>query len=319
MHTALAYFYISPGLFWTLFIFVFMFSIYAQIRVSSAYAKNSRILSRGGITGREAASAVMARAGITDVAVEETNGYLSDHYDPVHKTLVLSSENYRGSSLAAVGVAAHEAGHALQHREGYKMLEFRMALLPATRIAAGVVPFIYLASFVFLRGLSGTVLDIAIVCFAVLTLFHLVTLPVEFDASRRAKVQLVSLGILDRDEMPRGERDAQRRRAHLPRRVRGLAPYAPPAAIVAPQLGVDHGAKLGRQRLQGERLLQESGEAEALDLARRLLPAQPAHQDDADIRPQVPQPCEDLPSVHPRQHEVEKHEGVAPGIGRELR
>jgi hypothetical protein len=194
--------FIPPGMFWLLFIFVFAFSIYAQIRVSNAYGRNSRIQSRGGISGREAAAAVMARAGIADVDIVETQGHLTDHYDPVQKRLVLSSENYRGTSLAAVGVAAHEAGHALQHREGYHMLEFRMALVPATRIASTIVPFIYLASIFFLRGLSGTILDVAIICFAVLTLFQLVTLPVEFDASRRAKVQLVSLGILDQDEMP---------------------------------------------------------------------------------------------------------------------
>jgi Zn-dependent membrane protease YugP len=202
MPALLASFYISPGVFWTLFILVLIFSLYAQIRVSSAYAKNSKILSRGGITGREAAAAVMARAGITDVEIEETGGHLTDHYDPMHHTLVLSSENYRGTSLAAVGVAAHEAGHALQHREGYHLLNFRMALVPATRIAAGVIPFVYLASIFFLGGFNGPVLDIAIMCYAVLTLFQLVTLPVEYDASRRAKVQLVSLGILDQDEMP---------------------------------------------------------------------------------------------------------------------
>src|ERR1019366_1140207 len=99
-------------------------------------------------------------------------------YDPIHKKLVLSSENYRGTSLAAVGVSAHEAGHALQHREGYRMLEFRMALVPATRIAAGALPFLFIASWVLFRGLTGMVLDIAIVVFAVLTLFQLVTLPV---------------------------------------------------------------------------------------------------------------------------------------------
>jgi hypothetical protein len=202
MHVLLAYFYISPGIFWSLFIFVFAFSIYAQIKVSSAYGRNSKIQSRGGISGREAAAAVMAHAGIHDVGIEETEGHLTDHYDPVQKKLVLSSENYRGTSLAAVGVAAHEAGHALQHKEGFRMLEFRMALVPATRIASTIVPFIYLASFIFLRGLSGVILDVAIICFAILTLFQLVTLPVEFDASRRAKVQLVALGILDRDEMP---------------------------------------------------------------------------------------------------------------------
>jgi Zn-dependent membrane protease YugP len=202
MHALLAYFYMSPGIFWSLFIFVFAFSIYAQIKVSGAYGRNSKIQSRGGITGRDAASAVMAHAGIHDVEIEETEGHLTDHYDPVHKKLVLSSENYRGTSLASVGVAAHEAGHALQHKEGFRMLEFRMALVPATRIASSIVPFIYIASFIFLRGLSGMILDVAIICFAILTLFQLVTLPVEFDASRRAKTQLVALGILDRDEMP---------------------------------------------------------------------------------------------------------------------
>jgi Zn-dependent membrane protease YugP len=116
--------------------------------------------------------------------------------------LVLSSENYRGTSLAAVGVAAHEAGHALQHRESYAMLEFRMALVPTTRIASGVIPFLLIASMFVFRQSAGLILDLAIVAFAILTVFQLVTLPVEYDASRRAKAQLVSLGILDQDEMP---------------------------------------------------------------------------------------------------------------------
>ena len=201
MPTFLAFYFLSSMAFWPLMLFVLGFSIYAQIRVSSAYNKNLGVPSRGGITGREAAEAVMARAGINDVEIEETGGHLTDHYDPLQKKLVLSSENYRGTSLAAVGVAAHEAGHALQHREGYKMLEFRMALVPTTRIAAGVLPFLILASWFLTRGLTGMMLDIAIVVFAILTLFQLVTLPVEYDASRRAKVQLVSLGILDSDEM----------------------------------------------------------------------------------------------------------------------
>lgn len=202
MPSYFAYFYLSPALFWTLTIFVLVFSIYAQVRVSSAYSKNLNIASRGGITGREAAEAVMARAGITDVEIEETDGNMTDHYDPVHRKLVLSSANYRGTSLSAVGVAAHEAGHALQHKEGFQLLEFRMALVPTTRIAAGIVPFLFLASIFLTRGITGMLLDIAILAFAVLTLFQLVTLPVEYDASRRAKAQLVSLGILDSDEMP---------------------------------------------------------------------------------------------------------------------
>jgi hypothetical protein len=202
MTAFLAFYFLPPGVFFLLFILVFVFALYAQIRVSGAYRKNSKIASRGGLTGREAAEAVMAQAGIHDVAIEETNGHLTDHYDPVNKRLVLSSENYRGANLAAIGVAAHEAGHAIQHKIGYQMLNFRMALVPATRIVSGILPFVILASWFLVRGLTGIILDVAIICYAVLTLFQLVTLPVEFDASRRAKVQLVSLGILGADEMP---------------------------------------------------------------------------------------------------------------------
>lgn len=194
--------FMSPGVFMIMFVLVFVFAIYAQIRVSSAYGKNSQILSRGQITGREAAQAVMAHAGITDVEITETEGHLTDHYDPMSKRLVLSSENYRGTSLAALGVAAHEAGHAIQHKEGYAMLNFRMLLVPATQVVSKILPFIILASWFLVRGLTGIVLDVAIICYAVLSLFQLITLPVEFDASRRAKVQLVGLGILDQDEMP---------------------------------------------------------------------------------------------------------------------
>jgi uncharacterized protein len=195
------YAFLSSGMFMLLFVFVLIFSFYAQYRVSSAYSKNSRILSRGGITGREAAEAVMAHAGITDVTITEIPGHLTDHYDPMKRELSLSSENYRGTSLAALGVAAHESGHAIQHKVGYKMLYARMALVPATQFVSRVVPFLFLASYFLVRGLTGMMLDLAIVCYAVLTLFQLITLPVEYDASRRAKVQLVNLGIVDHDEM----------------------------------------------------------------------------------------------------------------------
>ncbi len=201
MHPFIAAFYLPQPLFWLLLAFVLVFSLYAQIRVSSAYSKNSQVPSRGRISGRDAAAAILERAGLSDVTIEETDGHLTDHYDPANRKLVLSAENYQGTSLAAVGVAAHEAGHALQHQESFQMLEFRMALIPATQIASGVIPFVYIASIFFMRGLSGAILDIAIVAFAVLTVFQLVTLPVEYDASRRAKLQLVSLGILDQDEM----------------------------------------------------------------------------------------------------------------------
>lgn len=194
--------FLPPGVFFILLIAVMIFSLYAQVRVSSTYNRNNQIQSRGRITGREAAEAVMTRAGITDVEITSTHGHLTDHYDPIHKRLVLSEENYRGTSLAALGVAAHEAGHAIQHKVGYSMLHLRMALVPATNFVSRALPMVMLLMFFTATAASGMILNVAILCYAVLALFQFVTLPVEFDASRRAKVQLVDLGIIDRDEMP---------------------------------------------------------------------------------------------------------------------
>jgi hypothetical protein len=191
----------SLGL-WVLFIIVPIFlGMYAQARVSSAYQKNLAVPSRGRITGAEAASAVMRSAGITDVEIEEVPGQLTDHYDPSEKRLALSSENYRGTSLAAVGVAAHEAGHAIQHKIGYSMMSIRQNLVPVTKIAAPVAYLFCGFGFMFLGRAGGLLGEIGLIALAVLTLFQLVTLPVEYDASRRAKAQLVELGILDREEM----------------------------------------------------------------------------------------------------------------------
>lgn len=201
MPELLAFAFMTPTVTMIMIFMTIALALYAQWRVSSVYNKNVQIPSRGGITGREAAAAVMRRAGITDVSIEETSGHLTDHYDPMNKRLVLSSENYRGTSLAALGVAAHEAGHAIQHKIGYSMLEARMALVPITNISSQILPFIMIGGF-FFGGLGGVFLDIGIICYAVLTLFHLITLPVEFDASNRAKVQLEALGIIDRDERP---------------------------------------------------------------------------------------------------------------------
>jgi Zn-dependent membrane protease YugP len=199
MNTLFAFAFLPNWAIWPLLIFTMIFAFYAQLRVSSAYNKNIRVPSRGRITGREAAEAVMARAGINNVEIVETGGHLTDHYDPVHRRLVLSAANYRGTSLAALGVAAHEAGHAIQHKTGYAMLRARMALVPITQISSQILPFVIIGGF-FFRGFGGFMLDIGILCYAVLTLFHLVTLPVEFDASRRAKVELAGLGIVQRDE-----------------------------------------------------------------------------------------------------------------------
>ncbi len=179
-----------------------LFGLYAQMRVSRAYSKNLQIASRGNITGREAAAAVMESAGIHDIEIVEIEGHLSDHFDPINKRLALSSANYRGSSLAALGVSAHEAGHAIQQKVGYSMMKIRQTLVPATQIAAGASNFLILAGVLLIStAIGGKMLMIGAVALAVICLFQLVTLPVEFDASRRAKVQLVNLGILSRDEM----------------------------------------------------------------------------------------------------------------------
>jgi uncharacterized protein len=191
-------------LFWLVLIGIpLMFGLYAQFRVSSAYSRNLAIPSRGRITGAEAAEAVMRQAGINDVDIVEVGGQLTDHYDPMNKRLALSSDNFRGTSLAALGVAAHEAGHAIQHKAGYAMMTLRQNLIPAVRFAAPVAYLmtgfgIYLIGSIF----GGLMLKLGIGALLVMTVFQLVTLPVEFDASRRAKVLLPQLGILDADEMP---------------------------------------------------------------------------------------------------------------------
>jgi Zn-dependent membrane protease YugP len=172
---------------------------WAQMKVKSAYGKYVQVPSRGRITGYEAAQAVMASAGINDVQIVECHGTLTDHYDPTHKRLALSRDNYRGTSLAALGVAAHEAGHAIQHKQAYAPLNLRMALVPITSFASQLLPIVMFGGFFLFH--SPLFINLGIAIYIVLTIFQLVTLPVEFDASKRAKAQLVGLGIVDQDEM----------------------------------------------------------------------------------------------------------------------
>lgn len=175
--------------------------LWAQMRVGSTYNRYLQVQSRGRITGAEAARFVMQRAGIQDVDITEIPGKLSDHYDPINRRLALSQDNYHGTSLAALGVAAHEAGHAIQHKVGYSMLNLRMALVPMTGFASKFLPMLIIATF-FLPVLPiQTVLPLIIGIYLILTIFQLVTLPVEFDASKRAKEELVHLGIIQPDEM----------------------------------------------------------------------------------------------------------------------
>ena len=173
--------------------------LYAHFKVTGAYHKYSKIPVHSGITGRDAAAAVLQKAGITNVSIQEIPGEMTDHYDPARKVLNLSSDNYNGRSIAAVGISAHEAGHAIQDKQHYGPLYFRMNLVPSVNFAGSILPFVIMGGFLFGRA-GGMLLDIGIGCYMALTLFHLVTLPVEFDATNRAKVQLAGLGIIDSSE-----------------------------------------------------------------------------------------------------------------------
>jgi uncharacterized protein len=177
--------------------FTMLIGLWAQSRVQGAYGKWSKYGARSGITGREAAAYVLRAAGVDGVEITSTKGHLTDHYDPTHRRLVLSEENYHGRSLAALGVAAHEAGHAIQHAQGYAALKARMAMVPVVGIANNLLMFMMVGGLIF--GMTGLAM-LGLIAYGAITLFNLVTLPVEFDASRRAKLALVETGILSPDE-----------------------------------------------------------------------------------------------------------------------
>jgi len=175
-----------------------LIGIWAQIKLSSAYGKYSRVPVDSGLSGAQAARVILDRAGLNNVPVQEVPGHLTDHYDPAKRALFLSSENFHGQTVAAVGVAAHESGHALQHQAAYGLFNVRMALVPITQFASAAYMGIFFIGI--FMGLLKIVLPIIIVVFAVMTLFQLVTLPVEYDASRRAKEQLFRLGLVHEHE-----------------------------------------------------------------------------------------------------------------------
>jgi Zn-dependent membrane protease YugP len=190
-------FYFDPT-YWLFLIPGLLMGIWAQIKLSHAYGKYSKVPVESGMTGAQAAREILDRAGLNNVPVEEVPGHLSDHYDPVKRALFLSSENFRGRTVAAVGVAAHESGHALQHQAAYGLFNFRMAIVPITQFASMAYMGIFFVG-IFLHMMK-VVLPVIIVVFAIMTLFQLVTLPVEYDASRRAKEQLFRLGLVREDE-----------------------------------------------------------------------------------------------------------------------
>jgi uncharacterized protein len=174
-----------------------LLGIYAQMKLSGTYNRYIRTGLATGVSGAEAAREILDRAGLQNLPVNMVHGHLTDHYDPLKKALFLSEANYHGRSIAAVGVAAHEAGHALQHQAAYAPLKLRMAMVPVTGIATKAAFFLIILGGV--MQMSGFILA-GIVAYAILTVFQMVTLPVEWDASRRAKQQLVSTGIVQQNE-----------------------------------------------------------------------------------------------------------------------
>jgi Zn-dependent membrane protease YugP len=173
-------------------------AVIAQIRVTSAFKRFSRVRTMRGLTGAEVAKAILRDAGITDVEIERTESWLGDHYDPSKKVLCLSPGVYDSESVAAVGIAAHECGHAIQHKQAYWPLQVRMTVVPVTMVASNLLPFIVMGGFFF--GMVGILLTLGIVVYAILTVFQLITLPVEFDASNRAKRILRDSGVVMADE-----------------------------------------------------------------------------------------------------------------------
>ncbi len=179
-----------------------LLSLYAQVKVKSTFAKYSKINTQRGITGKEAAKLLMRTNGISDVGIQQVAGSLTDHYDPASKMLKLSEPVYDKTSISAVGVAAHETGHAIQDKERYAPLVLRSTLVPLANIGSSAGPYLAMAGIIFSMDI---LLTIGIILFSVAVLFYIVTLPVEIDASRRALKVLESNAVLSQEEL-RGAR-----------------------------------------------------------------------------------------------------------------
>jgi len=187
---------------WILLIGVpLLLGLIAQMKVSSAFKRWSNVAATSGVTGAQAAREILSAANIHDVDVVEINDMLGDHYDPSNKRLCLSTAVYNTPSVAALGIAAHEVGHAIQHAKGYAPLEWRMAAVPATMFVSKALPILFFAG-VFLPAMLGMgyliskVIIFLVIGYAIIAAFQLITLPVEFDASRRAKVILGQMGLI---------------------------------------------------------------------------------------------------------------------------
>lgn len=192
------YYYLDPT--YILVIICAIVSMIASARVTSVFNKFNRVAAASGLTGAEAAQRILHAAGIYDVSVEHVRGNLSDHYDPRSKVLRLSDSTYSSRSVAAIGVAAHECGHAIQHQEEYGPLTLRSTLVPVANIGSkAAIPIILLGC---ILSYNQTLIQVGIIAFSLAVIFQLVTLPVEFNASSRALSMLKEQGILSQNEVP---------------------------------------------------------------------------------------------------------------------
>lgn len=185
------------------FVFVLpaiMFATYAQMKISSSYKKYSKIPSKSGLTGAQVARYILDKNGLNEVRIEQVRGVLTDHYDPRTRVLRLSPEVYSGSSIASVSVASHEVGHAIQHQDGYFPLILRNTIAPIAMFGSNLVWIFIILGFIF----SPFFINLGIALFIAAVLFQIVTLPVEFNASRRALQQLEN-GIIPRDQIDQAE------------------------------------------------------------------------------------------------------------------
>jgi len=178
-----------------------IFVFWTQYRVKSAFAEWSNVATRSGVTAAQVARDILEKHRITDVQVEHVHGELNDHYDPKAKVVRLSSATYNSTSIAAIGVAAHEVGHAIQHDQGYVPLFMRNLIFPIARIGDMLGPFIVILGLVFSGRWGMTVIDIGIVLFSLAVGFYVITLPVEFNASSRAIAILEGGGYMTREEV----------------------------------------------------------------------------------------------------------------------
>ena len=241
--------YFDP-LYWVLFGIGAVLSLFAQFKVKSSFAKYSQVATRSGLTGAQVAQRILEANGIRDVDIESVPGDLTDHYDPKAKVLRLSRPVYGSRSIAAAGVAAHEVGHAIQHANGYAPLKFRSAWVPVANFGGGLSMFVLMGSAMLGGAATATgdnLASLGILLFATTTVFTLVTLPVEFDASRQGPGHAGTDRHHAAGGIVRGTARAVGRRAHLPGGVHQLGAHAAVLADAARRARRRQPERLGRE------------------------------------------------------------------------